>query len=324
MAGRAVNTLGVAPEALAVGVDLGGTQVRAALVDGRGTLLARAAQLTDKAGGPTAVLHQMESLVREVTREVGLDRVPAIGIGSPGPLDSQTGVILDIPTLPGWIDVPLVSWLSERLGKPAKLENDGVAAAVGEWHFGAGRGLSNFVYMTVSTGIGGGVIADGRLLRGRRRLAGHLGHMTVTPTGPACQCGNPGCWEALASGTAFAAQAAEAVRRRPAGLLANVAGPLTARDVFAAAQQGDALALELVEAEARWLGVGIVNLLHLYSPDAVIVGGGVSNGFELLHPTIRDHVARHALLPFRAVPVVRAALGSDSGLVGAAAVAFMG
>lgn len=318
-----MNALAVSPESVAVGIDLGGTQVRAALVDGRGRLLARAAQPTDKAGGPRAVLLQMHGLVEEVSREVGLAGVPAIGVGSPGPLDSQAGVVLNIPTLPGWTDIPLAAWLSERLGKPVALENDGVAAAVGEWHFGAGRGLDNFVYMTVSTGIGGGVIADGRLLRARRRLAGHLGHMTVQGTGPVCQCGNRGCWEALASGTAFAEQAREALATQPASLLAATTEPVTGRHVFEAAQRGDALALQLVEDEARWLGVGIVSLLHLYSPDAVVMGGGVSHGFEMLLPGIRRHIESCALPPFREVPVVRAALGADSGLVGAAAVAFM-
>jgi glucokinase len=312
-----------APDSLAIGIDLGGTQVRAALVDGCGNLLTRASELTDKVGGPRAVLGQMQRLVREVSQQAGLSQISVVGVGSPGPLDSQAGVVLNIPTLPGWVDIPLASWLSGWLGKPVTLENDGVAAAVGEWQFGAGRGLSNFVYMTVSTGIGGGVIADGHVLRGRRNLAGHLGHMTVLPGGPRCDCGNPGCWEALASGPAFAAMARQAVLRNPSSLLAATGDLLTARDVFDAAQRGDALACELVDQEARWLGTGIVNLLHLYSPDIVVMGGGVSNGYAMLQPAIRDYIAGHALPPFREVPVVRAALGTDSGLVGAAAMAFM-
>ncbi|MDY0747295.1 ROK family protein [Paucibacter sp. R3-3] len=318
-----MNVLAVPEASFAVGIDLGGTQVRAALVDGKGTLLARAALPTDKAGGPKAVLGQMQSLVHEVSRSVGLDKVPAVGVASPGPLDARAGVILTIPTLPGWVDIPLVEWLSDWLGKPVTLGNDGVVAAVGEWHFGAGRGLQDFVYVTVSTGIGGGVIADGRVLQGRRSLASHLGHMTVEASGPLCQCGNPGCWEALASGTALGANARAAVLQHPASRLAALTEPLTGQHVFEAAAQGDALAQELVANEGRWLGVGIVNLLHLYSPELVVIGGGVSHGFELLHPIIRQHVDSYAMPPFRSVPIVRAALGSDSGLVGAAALAFM-
>jgi glucokinase len=303
---------------LAVGIDLGGSQVRAALVDAQGRLLARAATRTDVAGGPRAVLKQMEGLFAEVVGGVDLASLAGIGVSSPGPLDSETGVVLGIPTLPGWVDIPIAAWLHDALHLPVTLENDGVAAAIGEWSFGAGRGLSDFVYVTVSTGIGGGVIADGRVLRGRRRLAAHLGHMTMAADGALCSCGNQGCWEAQASGTAFGEHARRLAAQTPASALHALGAAVDARRVIDAARAGDTLALQLVAHEAELLGIGIVSLLHLFSPQAVVVGGGVSAGFDLLHPGIADEVRSRAMPPFRDVPVVAAQLGPNSGLVGAA------
>lgn len=333
-AGSATAESAVAPGAAptprpAVGIDLGGTQVRAALIAPDGTLLARAATATDVAGGPHAVIAQMRTLVAQVT--AGLDgplgdAIAGVGVCSPGPLDAAAGVVLYISTLPGWVDIPLVAWLTEALQVPVVLENDAVSAAIGEWHFGAGRGLSDFVYVTVSTGIGGGVIADGRVLRGRRSMAAHIGHMTTAPQGETCTCGNRGCWEAQASGTALGDRARRRVATRPDSALATIGPPtgesagaaLDARHVIDAARAGDALGLELVALEAAELGLGIVNLLHLYSPQAVVLGGGVSSGFDLLQPGIAAEIARRALPPFRDVPVWPAALGPNAGLVGAA------
>jgi glucokinase len=309
---------------LAIGIDLGGTQVRAALVDAQGTLLARAAARTDAAGGPRAVVQQIRQLVAEVAAGVAPDALAGVGVCAPGPLDGPAGVVLGIPTLPGWVDVPIVAWLTEALRLPVVLENDGVGAAIGEWRFGAGRGLNDFVYVTVSTGIGGGVIADGRVLRGRRQLAGHIGHMTTAPQGETCRCGNRGCWEAQASGTALGTLARHHAARTPDSLLAPHGAALEAPQVFAAARAGDALALDLVAREAAALGLGIVNLLHLYSPERVVLGGGVSSGFDLLHPGIERHVRSWALPPFRDVPVVAAALGQNSGIVGAACLVLRG
>lgn len=303
-----------------IGVDLGGTQVRAALVDASGHLLARAAEPTDKLGGPQAVLQQMLRLITQVSAGVGLAAVPAIGISAPGPLDAQAGVILDIPTLPGWVNIPIRDWISQALSKPVTLTNDGVAAAIGEWKFGAGHGLCDFVYVTVSTGIGGGVIADGKVLQGRRQLAGHIGHMTILPGGAFCTCGNQGCWEAQASGTALGHYAREVAKQAPQSVLATWGERVGAKEVFEAALLGDVLASNIVARQARLLGIGIVNLLHLYSPATVVVGGGVSHGFAQFGPGVQDYVRAHALPAFKEVPVVKAALGSDSGLVGAAAI----
>lgn len=308
----------VKESALAVGIDLGGTQVRAALVDSDGSVRARAAARTDAVGGPLAVILQIQGLFAQVTDGVGTASLAGIGVSAPGPLDGEAGVILGIPTLPRWVDIPIVAQLREALQLPVSLENDGVAAAIGEWRFGAGRGLRNFVYITVSTGIGGGVIADGRVLRGRRRLAAYLGHMITAPEGEVCTCGNRGCWEAQASGTALGDFARKLAAQVPGSILAKLGDAVEARDVIGAARAGDTLALQLVAREAELLGIGIVNLLHLYSPEAVLIGGGVSNGFDLLKPGVEQQIRERALPPFRDVPILAAHLGPNSGLVGAA------
>ncbi len=307
---------------LAIGVDVGGTQVRAALVDSAGLVHRRGAVRTDTKGGPSAVVAQIAQLVAEVAGGLDLKTLAGVGVCAPGPLDGPAGVVLNIPTLPGWVDVPISAWLAESLGVEVILENDGISAAIGEWHFGAGRGLSDFVYVTVSTGIGGGVVSDGHVLRGRRGMAGHLGHMTTAPEGEVCSCGNRGCWEAQASGTALAQMARRLATGQSGSALARIGESMDARHVIDAARAGDELANELVAREARLLGIGIVNLLHMYSPMAVVMGGGVSNGFDLLHPGIVQQVRERALLAYRDVPIVAAQLEQNAGLVGAACLAF--
>ena len=309
---------------LAVGLDLGGTQVRGALVDRDGVVHARSVLATAAAAGPEVVVGQLDAVARAVCSGVAPADLAGVGVAAPGPLDAEMGVALSTPTLAGFVDLPLAAMLERRLSLPVRLENDGIAAALGEWTFGAGRGARHLVYVTVSTGIGGGVISDGRLLHGRRGMAGHVGHMTVVRDGLRCACGNAGCWEAHASGTAFTRRARDAVAatRDASSTLASTGREVDARDVFAAAAAGDRLAGELVAEQADLIGVGLVNLLHLYSPERIVVGGGMANAFDALLPGIAARIAASAMLPFRDVPIVRAGLGDNSGLVGAAMLVF--
>jgi glucokinase len=305
-------------DAYAIGIDLGGTQVRAGLVDRSGKLIARESMLTDRMGGPQAVVEQIGLLVDKIIVTKPECMIAGIGVSAPGPLDAETGHILEIATLKGWENTPIVEMLEARLGQNVAIENDGLAAALGEWRYGAGKGLTHFVYVTVSTGIGGGVVADGRLLRGRRGMACHVGHMSIDPNGPRCGCGNPGCWEAIASGTALARRAQVAMMGDPASTLHSGPQPIDAGAIFAAARHGDGTALKLVNEEARWLGIGLVNLLHLYSPEKIVLGGGLSQGLDLMRAGIEAEIAAHAMVPFRTVSVVSAGLGGDSGIIGAA------
>lgn len=305
---------------LALSIDLGGTELRAGLLTRAGGLVGRRQVPTDALGGPQAVVAQMARLIEALRREAGNPAVAGIGVASPGPLDPEHGVVIDAPTLGGWHDVPLVALLEAGTGLPARLENDANAAALGEWRAGAGIGLRHMIYVTVSTGIGGGVIADGRLLHGHRGMAAEIGHMTQREDGPLCSCGGLGCFEALASGTALDTAARQAVSGGSATLMRELAGagPATARHVTAAARAGDVLALALLHEEARLLGRGFASLLHLYSPELIVVGGGVSEALDLMQPELGRAMRAAAMPSYRDVPVVRAVLGHDAGLVGAA------
>lgn len=304
-----------------VGIDLGGTQLRAALVDRTGAIVRRDAVRTEAQAGPEVVVGQMAGLVERIA---GADRgrVAAVGLSSPGPLDSDRGITFALPNLAGFDQFPLRDRLAAQVGLPVAFENDGIAAAVGEWRFGAGQGLSSFVYITVSTGIGGGIVSDGRVVRGRYGMGGHLGHITVYPDGDLCGCGNRGCFEAHGSGTALvkagrAAYAASGLL--PAGV--DSVAAIDGKVLTAAARMGDRVATEVMAQEATILGLGFTSILHALSPEAIVVGGGVSQALDLMLPGIRAEIARRAMPVFREVPIVQAALGDNSGLVGAAALA---
>ena len=309
-------------QSLAVGIDLGGTQLRAALVDEAGNILKRNAVLTDAMGGPDKVVIQMENLVNWLLVEINPVLVVGIGVSAPGPLDAKQGVALNIPTLAGFVDYPLTATLRQRFRYPVNLENDGIAAALGEWRFGAGRGVENMVYVTVSTGIGGGVVVDNHMLHGRRGMAGHVGHMSIALNGELCPCGNQGCFEAYGSGTAFAKRAGRKAFTCETTELGTKGMLIDSRAVFEAARNGDRLATELIEEEAEILGRGFTSLLHLFSPELLVMGGGLSNEFDTLKPGIDAYISRWAMPAFRDVKIVRSALGQNSGLVGSAALAF--
>jgi len=306
----------------AIGIDLGGTQIRAGLVDDDGQLLRRTAVRTLAMAGPDAVIDQLAGCLRTVTEGMSAAEIANVGLCAPGPLDADHGIALSIPTLRGFVDLQLAARLEQRSGHSVYLENDGIAAAYGEWRFGAGRGTDNLVYVTVSTGVGGGIVSDGRILRGSRGMAGHVGHMTVVADGAPCPCGNRGCWEAYASGTALARRANAEAPIAPSTTLGKDGRPIDALAVFEAARAGDALAAKLVEEEADYIGIGLSNLLHAFSPERVVIGGGVSNAFDDLLPGIRRRINISAMPPYRDVTIVRSTLGDDAGIIGTATLAL--
>jgi glucokinase len=308
---------------IAIGIDLGGTQVRTALVDEHGAILARAEERTEATAGPDRVLDQMTDLVGRLLQGVDASSVVGVGVSAPGPLNTEMGMALDIPTLKGFVDYPITAELQRRLSFPVNLENDGIAAAIGEWQFGAARGIDNVLYVTVSTGIGGGAVIDNRVLRGRKGMAGHIGHMSVMPDGELCPCGNRGCFEAYGSGTAFTARAQTRALGCSETSLGKDGAPIDSRSVFAAARNGDALANSLIDEESEILGRGFTSLIHIFSPDILVMGGGLSHEFERLQPGIQSYIRTWAMPAFKDVEVQRAALGQNSGLVGAAALAFL-
>ena len=299
-----------------IGVDLGGTRLRAARIDADGRVLAAERQPTDRSGGPDGVMRQIERMVGRLRDDTTL----ALGIGIPGAIDAPAGLVLNIPALPGWTAVPLAARLEARLNMPCRLENDAKAATLGEWHAGAGRGYRNFVYVTVSTGIGSAAVVDGRLLRGAGGLAGEIGHTRVTDQPVRCACGLTGCWQAVASGAALDGRARRIAADDPDSAVARLAAgsPATGAHVGAAARTGDPAALKALCDHAELLGIGLANLQHVYAPDRIVVGGGVSALLDLMQEDLQRTLRARLLPGFAPASVVRAALGDDAGLVGAA------
>jgi glucokinase len=310
-----------------IGIDLGGTKIGVGVVGADGTVIVSDYQPTDAAKGQDAVIERVITGVDRVlaAAELRSDDVAAVGIGAPGPLDIPRGLLTEPPNLPGWHNVPLRQIVADRTGFPAFLENDANAAAIGEYLYGAGRGTRNMVYVTVSTGIGGGLILDGRIYHGVSGGAGEIGHTTILPQGPHCGCGNRGCLEALASGTAIAREGQELVECGvPTRIAAGTDGPVTAKDVVDAMHDGDPYAADIVHRAMAYLGIGMANLVNLFNPDRIVIGGGLSAlGEELLDP-VRRGIQIHAFpSAVSQVTVLLAALGASVGIVGAAGAAVM-
>lgn len=302
-----------------IAVDLGGTQLRAAVVDRAGQVYDQVRVLTDVQSGPQAVVEQMLDCINRVRPAVPPDaRLLGIGLGSPGPLDPETGVVFMAPNMPGWYNLPLRQMMGERAGLHVVLGNDANAGALGEWFFGKGQGHSHLVYITVSTGIGAGVIMDGRLLLGRLGAGTELG-LTLVDVNTLTN------WETMASGTALGAAAAAAMQSHPITLLHQLSTPqmVTAADVARAAALGDEVARQLMQREAQLLGIGLVNALHLFSPEIILVGGSVVTENPSLLEGARSIVQRYTISDiYRAVPIEVTHLGNQAGVLGAAALMF--
>ena len=296
-------------ERLVVGVDVGGTNARSALVNERGEVLLRARQPTSAGGGVEMVLGQLSTAIEEVLVGAGNARVEGIGLASAGIIDMGRGVVTASPNIPEFQDLPIRERVEERFGLPTLLLNDASAAALGEHTFGAGRGFHHLLYLTISTGIGGGIIADDRLYLGAQGAAGEVGHQVIEARGPRCHCGSRGCLEALASGWAIAREAKRRLKKR-----------MTAEMVHRAAREGDPLAREVIERAGEYLGIGLANLVNLFNPELLILGGGVAKmGELLLGPAERALRQRAFALPAGIVRMAPPALGEDSGLLGVAA-----
>jgi glucokinase len=256
----------------------------------------------------------------------GVQSIYGIGIGCGGPLDRETGVILSSPNLPGWRDVPLRQIIQDALGAPVTLDNDANAAALAEARFGAGRQIQNFIYLTISTGIGGAIVINGQLYHGSTGNAGEFGHQTLNPNGPLCLCGKRGCLEAYASGTSIARCAREAAQSQQTLITQFVDGDLdriNADIVSFAARKGDQVALELWEQAGCHLGHGIANAINIINPERVILGGGVTKAGDLLFVPTRRYAAKWTMPElFRNVEIVPAELGDDIGIYGAAVLAM--
>lgn len=313
-----------------VGVDLGGTNIVAGAMPEDGSRqIAMRSQPTHAELGADVVATRIIQIIGDVITvtmaETGADRADfiGVGIGAPGPLDREKGLVIIAPNL-GWRNYPLRDLIARGVGLPATLDNDANCATLGEWWCGAARGARNVVGLTIGTGIGGGLILDGRLYHGASDVAGELGHTTIDSTGRRCKCGNYGCLEAYASGPNIAERAREAIGSDEASVLRDlVDGDLaliTAQTVYDAANQGDQIAREVVRDTAKFLGIGVANLLNIFNPDVVVIAGGVTQAGDALFEPMRAEVRRRAFKPaVDACQIVAATLPGTAGVVGAVA-----
>jgi glucokinase len=310
-----------------VGLDLGGTTMKAGVVDDAGHPLSDPVSLaTEPARGQDYGLTVMAETIRHALAAAGLtiDRIAAIGVATPGTMDIPAGLILEPPNLKPWRNVPVRQFIADAFQRPTAFQNDANAAAYGEFWAGAGKDFRSMVLFTLGTGIGGGIVVDGRIVEGEHSHGGELGHAKVEArNGRMCGCGRRGCLEAYASATAVVARAREALAADPGSsrLLALVRDPaaLTARDVFRAADAGDMLAAKIVDETAFYLAVGAANAMHTVDPEGVCFAGGMTAAGEAFLEAIRTYVREIALpVPAAKCKVRYAQLGSDAGFIGAA------
>jgi glucokinase len=325
---------------LAIGIDLGGTNIKAAVVDRDGNILHRHEQPTAAARGPGPVLDDLADIVRRLSSsppqgvspgdskhlplppgegrgEGTIDRVIGIGLATPGPLDLREGRIVLTANLPGWKDVPIRNALREKTGLPVTLENDANAAAFGEYRAGAGRGDDHLVMLTLGTGVGAGVILNGRILHGHFDNAAELGHMIVVVDGLPCPCGQRGCLEQYASANAIVRRVADLNRDRYGAV------PRSAEDVAKAAADGDSICERVWDEACLYLAIACVNIQHVYNPSKIVLGGGLSNAGAQLLDRVNAHFRKHTWsLHADAPEIVLAQLGPDAGVIGAAMLAM--
>ncbi len=313
---------------LVLGLDIGGTKLAAGVLEEAGSLHSWVRTPTHAHEGPDPVIGRLLLLARQAMESARVDpaSIDAIGVGCGGPLDPETGVIHDPPNLPGWHEVPLAAMLRRALGRPVYVENDANAGALGEYHRGAGRGVENMIYLTISTGIGGGIVIGGRLYRGETGNAGEIGHMTMVWNGRPCTCGSRGCLEAYASGTSIARRAREAIESGEASVLTEIAGStlaVTAATVIMALRSRDPLAVRIWDESMEILGAGIASVANIFDPARVVLGGGVTQAGAALFDPVR-RVALSRVLPPRdsSVAIVPSQLGVQLGVVGAAVAAL--
>ena len=302
-----------------IAIDIGGTQIRVAVYP-KGEFRPIKQKRIPTQGNDQSPLERLIGLIEELWPVN--DQVSAIGMAAPGPINPQLGVIYAAPNIPGWEKLPLTQILQDHFKVPARLGNDANLAALGEWRYGAGRGHHHLLYLTISTGIGGGVICDDQLLLGAHGLAAELGHVTVLPDGPVCSCGHRGHLEAVASGTAISHYVADQLAQGVPSSLAEFKNP-TGRDISMAAEQGDPLAKAALARAGTFVGYAIGDYLHIFNPSIIVLGGGVTRSGSLLLEPLRAAMAERVISPeyLHGLAIATAQLGDDAGLMGALALA---
>jgi glucokinase len=312
-------------ERRAMGVDLGGTNLRAAVICSDGSIEFRQSVPTDAADGPEAVIRRMADLLGRIIDDGGLDGSTVVGVAAPGPLNPKTGIVHFTPNLPGWLDYPLRDALSDQTGLRVVVENDANCAVVGEARFGAAKGADDVIYLGLGTGVGGGVIANGNLVSGIAGLGGELGHVSVSVDGPRCTCGGIGCLEAYVAGWAIAREGELVAATSDGAALreASRGNAITPRAVIAAATAGDAAAVAILERAGRALAAAMGSFINTFNPELIVIGGGLGVGDSRILSAAREALPAYSFRAQReSARIVIAQLGDDSGLFGAGALAL--
>ncbi len=303
-----------------IGIDLGGTNLKAGIVDKGGKITHRLSIKTNYNADPQAISNQIFELIDEVIKEAHVKKsdIIGIGLGSPGLIDKKGETIIFSPNLPRWRNIPIKLLVTERFSMPCVLENDANAAAWGEKWVGAGKGVSSLVILTLGTGIGGGIVIDNKLWRGANNVAAEIGHMIIQMDGPKCSCGNNGCIEAYASATAMVRRFKELLKSGVSSSLKD-SREITAKMINDAAFQGDKASLDVIEETGRYLGIALVNVMHILNPEMIVLTGGMIGSGELLMNPIRQVTKQNAFeASYKDTKIVFSQLGNDAGIIGAA------
>ena len=308
-----------------IGIDVGGTNVKIALVDDNGKIIYSNSVPTYAKMGYEYTVNNIKQAIKDLMKETNTtpSDIEGIGFDFPGQVDCKTGVVKLAPNIPGWVNVPIAQMIEDEFHIPTRIDNDVRCAALGELKFGAGRGCENFICITVGTGIGSGIVINGKVVRGATNAAGELGHIKLQMNGgPICGCGDTGCLEAFASGPAIFAMAQEYIKGGKSTKFREMAavegGEITPYMVAKAAEEGDPVAKRIFEIVGEYIGIGLTSVINLLNPERVIIGGGVAESGELLLGPIRKTIKERAMVVAgNAVEIVPAQLGNSAGVIGA-------
>lgn len=295
----------------AIGIDIGGTKIAIGIVDSEGLIVTQTTLATDLSISPDEMITRVATATKQLLTEYAIPNssIAGVGVGAPGPLNTKKGIIVEPPNLRSWWNFSILESLQRHIDFPIFFENDATAAALAEKWVGAARDLDHFIFMTISTGIGAGIFAHGKLLTGATGNAGDIGHLVIDPSAGHCNCGQDGCFEYIASGTAIARQASQILRRQT-----------TSKEVFELAANGHLEMKQLVDQVFHYISIGCVTLINTFDPEKVIIGGGVSQVGPALFDKIQTYVGKYALNPTgRSTPIIPAQLQQNAGLIGAAA-----
>lgn len=305
-----------------IGIDVGGTNVKIALVDNKGKIIYSNSIPTRAEMGYEYTINNMKEAITELIKETKSDpkNIESIGFGFPGQIDYQKGIVRLAPNIPGWVNVPIAEIMEKEFGIPTRVDNDVRCAALGELNYGAGQGCENLICITVGTGIGSGLVINGKLVRGASNAAGEIGHIKLDMNGgPLCGCGDRGCLEAFASGPSIVAMAEEYIKGGKSTKYRELANPdITPYIVSEAAKQGDPVAKRIFTIVGEYIGIGLASVVNLLNPEKIIIGGGVAAAGDLLLTPIKESLIKRAMpIAGSAVEIVPAQLGNSAGVIGA-------